>query len=91
MTTSKSGHAAVRSFAPLSVVPTPAPEQAIPAEPYPVISREAKLRADILAGKMRRIQAALASFTSSAMLKEARLLADEVERDLPGFLMALRS
>lgn len=76
----------------LKIVPPPAPSPIAPSlEPYPVVSREAKLRADILAGKMRRIQAALASFTSSAMLKEARLLADEVERDLPGFLAALRS
>lgn len=75
----------------LKIVPPPAPAPLVAVEPYPVVSRDAKLRADILAGKMRRIQAALASFTSSAMLKEARLLADEVERDLPGFLTALRS
>lgn len=62
-----------------------------PFDPYPVFSPEARLRTDVIAGKFRRIQAALACFTTAAMRKEALQLAAEIERDLPMFLKALRS
>lgn len=58
--------------------------------PYAAVTSDARLRADVLAGKMRRVQAALSgAFTTSAALAEARRLVAEIERDFPAFRKAL--